>query len=572
MRAGRSCLFNGFLCTTIACGSLLIGNGAAAEKFEADSSDPVAVRCERVFDRADDPSVGIDLRKLETAEALDACGAAARREPARPRYQHLYGMALVAAKRYAEAVEPLTAADRGGHGFAPVLLGSLYYDGRGVPRDRDKAAALFRRAGERGETEGWVALGQHFLQSNPPDYRAAFDAFDRGARLGSTHAATYLGAIYLYGLSGAKDEKRGLALLKQAANAGDPLAQMNLGIAYYQGIGVAQDIGEAAQLLKHPADLGYSQAQALMGTMYKRGEGIARNETEAMAWLRKAAAQSDPYGMAQLGIMLKEAEKYAEATSWLDKAASAGVAEAQRNLAGMYRYGAYRDFGGPAEDKQAAAKWYSAAAAQGDAIAKRILGRMYETGEGVPRDVATARKLYMEIIANNPDQADLARASVKGLDKTLAASSSAAKTTAAATQGATSGQPGNYWPDTPDDPFGGNGGFIRPAPSASASAQQGASQSGKSSPGQNCGKTDCGARRPVLSSKDVFPEDQYERRDMRPAQRPAKLSQEQQFVGTGLGIIFGLWALGVPNPGYSSDASTPPLPYGCKGPGAWSRC
>jgi len=70
-------------------------------------------------------------------------------------------------------------------------------------------------------------------------------------------------------------------------------------------------------------------------------------------------------------------------------AAEQGFAEAQHNLAYMYKNGE-----GVLQDYQTAAKWYTLAAEQGDPNAQYNLALMYDIGEGVLQDYQTAVKWY----------------------------------------------------------------------------------------------------------------------------------------------------------------------------------
>ena len=69
-----------------------------------------------------------------------------------------------------------------------------------------------------------------------------------------------------------------------------------------------------------------------------------------------------------------------EAVQWYRKAAEQGDAEAQDNLAFMYKNGQ-----GVTQDYAQAVKWYRKAAEQGYAGAQINLGVMYDNGQGVNR-------------------------------------------------------------------------------------------------------------------------------------------------------------------------------------------
>ncbi len=71
----------------------------------------------------------------------------------------------------------------------------------------------------------------------------------------------------------------------------------------------------------------------------------------------------------------------------MERAADAGLVTAQADLGDMLLNGEPRDVA-------AALPWLARAAAAGHPFAACQLAKLYETGDGVPKDLETARKLY----------------------------------------------------------------------------------------------------------------------------------------------------------------------------------
>ena len=90
---------------------------------------------------------------------------------------------------------------------AQVLLGAMYFDGRGVAQDDQQAVAWFRKAAEQGNVDA------QFL----------------------------LGVMYSDGRGVAQDYKQAVVWTRKAAEQGDAKAQRILGMAYDSGVGVVQD-------------------------------------------------------------------------------------------------------------------------------------------------------------------------------------------------------------------------------------------------------------------------------------------------------------------------------------------
>ncbi|MBD9677476.1 sel1 repeat family protein [Pseudomonas sp. PDM18] len=108
-----------------------------------------------------------------------------------------------------------------------------------------------------------------------------------------------------------------------------------------------------------------------------RGEELFAEFTR----LQQAAATGEPQALFDFGAYFYHQQNYAGARKWWGKAAEAGMARAQVQLAMLYRDGD----GGP-EDKAEAARWFARAAEQGDAGAQNEMGVLYWGGEGVDKD------------------------------------------------------------------------------------------------------------------------------------------------------------------------------------------
>ncbi|MCF6337598.1 MAG: sel1 repeat family protein [Gammaproteobacteria bacterium] len=89
------------------------------------------------------------------------------------------------------------------------------------------------------------------------------------------------------------------------------------------------------------------------------------------------------------GIIAVENEDYAGAFTIFLRLAEAGNAEAQHNLAMLYRTGK-----GVEKDMSASFKWFQQAAEQGIPDAQYYLGHMYDSGESVEKDLSKAFEWY----------------------------------------------------------------------------------------------------------------------------------------------------------------------------------
>jgi TPR repeat protein len=158
---------------------------------------------------------------------------------------------------------------------------------------------------------------------------------------------------------------------------------------------------------------GDAAAQTLIGEIYSRGLGVRRDLPMAIEWYEKAAEQNVPEALFQLAMILHDGnteirdrpraghgvaqfnfaqilandpradpQTVARAVSYYEKAAQAGLADAQYAMAEVFRQGAAGRPADPAE----ARRWLGLAAAQNHDTAQIELGAMLVEGEGGERD------------------------------------------------------------------------------------------------------------------------------------------------------------------------------------------
>lgn len=175
------------------------------------------------------------------------------------------------------------------------------------------------------------------------------------------------------------------------ADRGDARSQFALAMMYDRGEGLATDDGKALEWYTKSAEAGYDKAQLNLGFMYERGEGVTKDAEQSLRWFREAATQGNAEALARLtelagaggtgaqyvlGSMYatgRGVEKSPEAArKWLAKAAKAGHATSQFNLAVLLQGDGEGDL---------ARQWYRKAAAQGHVKAAYNLGLLYLDGE-----------------------------------------------------------------------------------------------------------------------------------------------------------------------------------------------
>jgi TPR repeat protein/uncharacterized caspase-like protein len=132
-------------------------------------------------------------------------------------------------------------------------------------------------------------------------------------------------------------------------------------------------------------------------TSLERGLSAYRRQAwaEAMTWLRRAADQGDAHAQYSVGILYRHGwgipQDYSQAMVWYRKAADQGWTEAQSTIGDLYLYG----WGVP-QDYQQAMAWYRKAADRGDSRAESAIGDLYVHGNGGPQDYTQAMAWYLK--------------------------------------------------------------------------------------------------------------------------------------------------------------------------------
>lgn len=130
-----------------------------------------------------------------------------------------------------------------GHADAQFNLGSMYYNGTGVPKDLTQAAKWYLRSAENGQAISQFNVGTMFFTGTgfSKDLAAAASWFRKSAEQGYPAAQLNLGAMYASGCGLPQDFPEAITWYQNAAEQGDGLAQYNLAAMFFDGLGVPKD-------------------------------------------------------------------------------------------------------------------------------------------------------------------------------------------------------------------------------------------------------------------------------------------------------------------------------------------
>ena len=166
-------------------------------------------------------------------------------------------------------------------------LGKCYEKGVGVERDMKEAIRLYKKAGEKHESNALNVLGIYYSgkRGGPQDWEKASEFYTLAI------AANPKGTAAIFNLANLKGKQEKFPEMQQlfltAAKMGYVDAQFGVGECYYTGKGVTQNIQEAVFWYKRAAVQGYALARERLETCYSKGEGVRKDTNEARFYSKK---------------------------------------------------------------------------------------------------------------------------------------------------------------------------------------------------------------------------------------------------------------------------------------------
>ncbi|CBJ48727.1 Sel1 domain-containing protein [Ectocarpus siliculosus] len=264
---------------------------------------------------------------------------------------------------------------------AQNYLGTLFYEGRGVTKDRDEAVKWFRLSARQGFPQACQNLGMCYqtgagVEKDLPKAVELFRQAVEGGSISATNSLAYLLARdALHALAAAaRQAPPGLDqrnLSAGVAGTGLQFEDPSRGIMKPAGLSSqasskawresTAQLREAADLFRRAADSGIGDASYQLGRLYQQGLGIP---LEPVASFENFLAAADgevvhPTAAACVGDMLYTGT------------------------------GCLRDYG-------AALRYYVRAAHAGEATSANAAGLMHELGRGVPRNLEVANFWYQK--------------------------------------------------------------------------------------------------------------------------------------------------------------------------------
>lgn len=210
--------------------------------------------------------------------------------PAKP-WDHIYRELPLTLMEMAARDEPKAA----------YVLGDMFDQGMGgIDRDLQKAHLYYRFGEEIGDPDAINNLGSMHFQGDglPLDHALARQYFERAVAGGCAAAMNNLGRMHLDGDGGAEvDVEKGLSLLMRGAEAFDIDAALKLQSIYLQGLyGQPRDRFQRVRWLWQAAHNGSANAYAIIGVILDDGELVTAQPERARQLYEMALERGSGYG------------------------------------------------------------------------------------------------------------------------------------------------------------------------------------------------------------------------------------------------------------------------------------
>ena len=194
-----------------------------------------------------------------------------------------------------------------------------FQKGLAAAKSGDFATALreWKPLAEQGNADAQSLLGAMYAEGNgvPRDYNAAVKWYRLAAKQGAAYAQGNLGWMYEAGRGVAQDYEAAVKWYTLAAKQGLADAQYNLGLMYENGRGAPQDYKAAVKWYRLAAERGLADAQGNLGVSYAFGTGVLKDYVYAHMWGNIAATNGN-----ELGAKLRDDFQKKMTPAQIDKA------------------------------------------------------------------------------------------------------------------------------------------------------------------------------------------------------------------------------------------------------------
>lgn len=168
------------------------------------------------------------------------------------------------------ALSIVSAAAEDEDAEAQIMLGNMFENGMGVPKNDDVALTWYQRANRNsaGSAQANIdALEQRRASAESGELPDWMSGYVDMAESGDASAMYSIGYMYYLGQAIPQDYAKAIEWFEKAAEKNFDFALFFLGECYNRGQGVPADAAKAAQYYKRAADLGNENAKAALKSL-----------------------------------------------------------------------------------------------------------------------------------------------------------------------------------------------------------------------------------------------------------------------------------------------------------------
>jgi len=209
----------------------------------------------------------------------------------------------------------LKAQSDEGNPDAKFYLGTLYYSGKNLDQNFDKAISLFQEASDGGNVSATFNLGIIYAKGRGVDVdeKKAFNYYKKAA-FGGLPQAQYNYALWLReGRIGEANTVEAIKWFKISANKNFDRSLIELAKGYETGIAGRRDYREAVKLYRRARtseirrdNSPYLQATYHLGRLYLKGLGVSPDPKKGLKFIREAANGNVNAALIEMGKIYEE--------------------------------------------------------------------------------------------------------------------------------------------------------------------------------------------------------------------------------------------------------------------------
>ncbi len=180
------------------------------------------------------------------------------------------------------------------------IMGKIYYEGKNVEGDFQKAKGWFEKSQENGNINAISALGTmyYFGAGVELDTATAAKLYEEAANKGSADGQMRYGVMLSLGQGGLiRDNEKAMEWFKIAAKKGNATAALNLGYAYLKGIGIEESAHKAYIYFSAAIAAGKEEmVKSYMAELNTKMEGLNRKmlNEQAQKFVNKYVLPNTP--------------------------------------------------------------------------------------------------------------------------------------------------------------------------------------------------------------------------------------------------------------------------------------